>query len=71
MSEDIITKYNEFYTYYSIEDFEKLLNSQQRIDKAIEYIKECKDETDDSVYEIDSRIKEYLLSILKGEDKEC
>lgn len=66
MSEDIITKYNEFYTYYSIEDFEKLLNSQQRIDKAIDILKNI---SEDVV--VNDRYNEIAksLSILKGEDK--
>lgn len=41
---------------------------QQRIDEAIEFIKECDDETDNGIYEIDSGIKEQLLSILQGKD---
>lgn len=55
--------------YCSLCYFKKLAGDyQQRIDKAIEYIKELDDETDNGIYEIDSGRREELLSILKGEE---
>lgn len=42
---------------------------KDKIDKAIEYIKELDDETDDTIYDISRDIKMALVNLLKG-DKE-
>lgn len=48
-----------------------LINLQQRIDKAIDYLKEttCDFGNDEMIFDKCDAYK--LLSILKGEDKEC
>ena len=73
---ELTHSYGDDYPVIINRELDKIINNEiqlnklkDRINKAVEYIEELDDETDDTIYDISRDIKMALVALLK-EDKE-